>query len=409
MVKSSVAVCALALVVAACSSPSPSDGTGFDNSSSGGGSGSGGSSGSSSGNTGSSSGDTGSSSGSTEVSSSSGGGSGSSSGSPSDAGLVFHDSGIAPIDAGGDSGSSVEWATLTLDSFTVAPGAEVYKCQMFANPFGGSADIVWMDGEMSKGSHHFFLFNLSPLEQAVYTSTLEDCPGGGKEFHPFPYLSQQPSWTETFPKDSNGLPMGYPLVAANKLMINVHYLNSGSLPINAQVSIKIQAYKPGVVKTHVGSLFLNQVNMSVPYSATPTLTAQTWPGNPGAASPDGSYTIMSSWSHMHQWATNFVATTNGQTLYSETNWDSPGLFWHVPNPIPNTPNPQTAHGVAGPVHMAANQSITWTCTYNYGPPQFTNVGSPLVFGDSAQNNVMCIYLAMFYPANPTAPDSINPL
>src|SRR5579872_4101862 len=50
--------------------------------------------------------------------------------------------------------------TLTADSFTVAPGAEVYKCQTFANPFGKDVDLILMDGTMSAGSHHFFLFNI---------------------------------------------------------------------------------------------------------------------------------------------------------------------------------------------------------------------------------------------------------
>ena len=101
---------------------------------------------------------------------------------------------------------------------------------MFPNPFGGVAtDLLTMHGTMSKGSHHFFLFNLSALEAAVEPAvgTLGDCAGKGIEFHPFPYLSQQPDWTTNFPIDTNGVPMGYPLLGANYLMINVHYLNTG--------------------------------------------------------------------------------------------------------------------------------------------------------------------------------------
>jgi hypothetical protein len=302
---------------------------------------------------------------------------------------------VAQIDAGADAGSQT--VTLTLDSFTVQPGAEVYKCQKFANPFGGQADIVWMDGEMSAGSHHFFLFNLSSVEAAAYTTTLEPCPGNGIEFHPFPYLSQQPSWTVAFPKDANGAPMGYPLAAANSLMINVHYLNSSAQPINAQVSIKIQAYKPGVVKTHVGTIFLNMNPMNV--LPGPSDSTASWGGNPGAASADGSYTIYSSWSHMHQWATLITATTNGQPFYTEKNWDSPAIWWHG-TPPPGVSNPPTATGQTTPVKMTAAQSITWDCQYN------NTTGKTLTFGDSAQNNVMCIYLGQYYPANASNPDVV---
>jgi hypothetical protein len=307
-----------------------------------------------------------------------------------------HDSGaVAQIDAGADAGS--ETITLTADSFTVAPGAEVYKCQAFPNPFGGAADIVWMDGEMSAGSHHFFLFNLGPGEAPLYSTTLADCPGAGLEFHPFPYLSQQPSWTVAFPKDANGLPMGYPFVSGNTLMINVHYLNASANPIQAKVSIKIQAYRPGVVKTHVGSLFLNQTTMSAPPGLSDPQGV--WGGNPLAASADGSYTIYSSWSHMHQWGTQFTATTNGQPFYKESNWDSPGLFWHM-TPPPGTSNPSTASGQTTPVKMTATQSITWDCQYN------NTTGATLTFGDSARSNVMCIYIGQYYPASATNPDVV---
>src|SRR5581483_11123135 len=146
--------------------------------------------------------------------SSSGGSSGGSSGAKTDGGtghgIVF---GSIPA---ADQGTKV---TLTATSFQVLPGQEVYKCEVFANPFGGVAtDILSMHGTMSKGSHHFFLFNLSALEAAAepknmggQVNVLGDCAGNGLEFHPFPFLSQQPDWTVNFPTDSAGIPMGYPL------------------------------------------------------------------------------------------------------------------------------------------------------------------------------------------------------
>ncbi len=54
---------------------------------------------------------------------------------------------------------------------------------------------------MSAGSHHFFLFNMTSAEAAVEppVGTLGDCAGKGLEFHPFPFLSQQPDWTVSYP------------------------------------------------------------------------------------------------------------------------------------------------------------------------------------------------------------------
>ena len=290
--------------------------------------------------------------------------------------------------------------TLTATPFQVAAGAEVFKCQVFANPFGGVAtDLLTMHGTMTKGSHHFFLFNMSALEAAVEppVGTLGDCAGKGIEFHPFPFLSQQPDWTTNFPIDANGVPMGYPLLGANYLMINVHYLNTGATTITANVSIDITPAKAGVVKTHVGTVFLNQTTMSVPANATvqaPYESTFTWGGDPGNV--PASYSIFTSWSHMHQWAMKFTASTGGNVFYTETNWDSPNLFYHAPH----MQEPTTATGSLAAVQMNGNPSITWTCEY------YNDTGATLTFGDSAKSNVMCIYLGQYYPANPNAPDDI---
>src|SRR5579863_430713 len=80
----------------------------------------------------------------TNSSSSSGGLSDSGEGSPADdggAGQLILDGAIPPSDYG-------QSVTLSATPFVVAAGAEVYKCQRFANPFGAAADLLWMHGTM---------------------------------------------------------------------------------------------------------------------------------------------------------------------------------------------------------------------------------------------------------------------
>jgi hypothetical protein len=348
-------------------------------------------------------------------------GAGSSSGSGTSSGAAGASSSGAAASSGGSGGSSgaardggtngIHWGTnipasdlgapvtLTAATFQVAPGAEVYKCQVFANPFGGvTTDILRMHGVMSAGSHHFFLFNVSSLEAAVEPpqGTIGDCAGKGLEFHPFPFLSQQPDWSVDYPAAANGSPMGYPLVGQNLLMINVHFLNTSSAPISASVQITITPAKAGVVSTHVGTIFLNDSKASVPANtpmASPTHTNQTWPGD---GSLPANYSIFTSWQHMHRTALKFTATTNGNTFYTDTNWDSPNLFVHAPNMT----EPPTATGMPSAIPMTNTQSITWDCTY------YNDTASTLSFGDSAVSNVMCIYLGQYYPASATAPDIV---
>lgn len=303
--------------------------------------------------------------------------------SPADAGPVFVDARAAslydapPPDAA-DVGQTV---TLTADPFTVPAGAEVYKCQVFANPFGQDVDLTYMDGTMSQGSHHFFLFNMAPSTGRTQPTPLQDCPGGGLEFHPFPYLSQQQHWVVNYPDPT----MGYRLPAQNALMINVHFLNPGATAIQASVTITLTAAKPGVVTTHVGTIFLNNTFFSVPPTpqASPQPYTKTWAPPPGSL--PANYTIFTSWSHMHKTGVDFQASTNGSVFYEEKMWDSPPLHLHSPA-----------------LQMTGSTPITWSCSY------YNDTGGTLSFGESANNNVMCIYIGQYYPVvDPQNPDLVE--
>ncbi len=280
--------------------------------------------------------------------------------------------------------------TLTGTPVTVPAGQEVFKCQIFANPFSGkNVDIIQLDGTMSRGSHHFFLFNMDPTTLALRgvvggAQPMQDCAGKGLEFHPFPYLSQQPHFIVQFPDPATGAPMGYPLVGTNSLMINIHFVNTGSTDYTASASITLKTAKPGVVTTHVGTIFLNMVSLSVtptPQTA-PQWYSSTW--SPGSSLPS-KYTIFASISHMHKWSVDFKATVGSSTtpFYEEPGWDSPQL-------IPQKP----------PLQMTNSQSITWACNY------YNDTGATLSFGDHANTNVMCIYMGQYFPADQTAPDII---
>ncbi len=280
--------------------------------------------------------------------------------------------------------------TLTMDSFTVAPNTEVYMCQQFGNPFGKDVDLVKMVASMSQGSHHFFLFNMTPSTGRNTTAALEPCPDKGLEFHPFPYLSQQPEYTVSY-----GAGMGYPLVGQNGLMMNVHYLNTSAMPVTPKVTITIYPAKPGTVTTHVGTIFLNSQSIYVP-AETPQ-TSQVATTKTDTPIGDEGYTIFTNWSHMHQYATDFQASTGGAVFYEEKQWSEPPLI---------TAGTGMNQSPLLPKTMAAGASITWTCMY-YNPTT-----QPMTFGDSAMTDDMCIYLGQYYPAegtptsNPNYPDVI---
>jgi hypothetical protein len=263
------------------------------------------------------------------------------------------------IGAGGASMMAGTEYTFTTGHFSVPPGAEVYKCQDFTNPFNKDIGIVQEVTNLTPGSHHMFAFVL-PNSQLSLMGNLSDCPGGGVEFHDYLTTSGSPVSTVSYPANTGRI-----FSASNGLRLNVHLINASSDAKDAYVVFKVVYVEPSTLTNKVASIFLNQVGLSVP---------------PGMSTQSKTYTLtqdinmMGSASHMHKQGIHFVATTStGQTLYDGTEWAEP---------TPKSFNP--------PLHLASGTRITWACTYN------NTTGKTLTFGESAGTNEMCIFPGEFY-------------
>jgi hypothetical protein len=242
-----------------------------------------------------------------------------------------------------------------MDSFSVPAHGEVFYCQTFPNPWGAQVDIKTYSLDMSTGSHHMFAFY-----QANVTSkgALAQC--SGLTYGAFTFTSQSPDLTQTYP-----VTVGATVPATTGFNMMVHYLNTGSTPISTHVALTMYVAKPNVVTQHAGVIFLNDAGISVKPGVSTTSTSYVLPQ---------AVTILTSDSHMHQQATNFVATAGSTTLYTTNDWNEP---------VAKTYNP--------PLQLPAGTNITWSCTYN-NMSQTT-----LTFGESAMTNVMCISVSIFYP------------
>jgi hypothetical protein len=119
----------------------------------------------------------------------------------------------------------------------------------------------------------------------------------------------------------------------------------------------------------VAQLHFNRVAMTIPPGAGTTVsTSCTIPDTFG---PIG---LLSAISHMHKRGVHFTAmTSSGVSLLDTTNWDEP---------------PPTEYG--SPVMLAPGDAIEWSCTYD------NTTGDTLTYGDSAEKNEMCIYIARFF-------------
>jgi hypothetical protein len=257
---------------------------------------------------------------------------------------------------------SVAPVTLTMSTFKVPAGSEVFYCQNFANPWGKQVDIKTYSLDMGPGSHHMFAFYASGATDGA----LAPCPSGGLTFGAFTFSAQSPKLAVTYP-DS----VGATLPAGTGFQMMVHYLNTTANEITSSVNLTMYVAKPGAVTQHAGALFLNQETITV----SPSCTA--------GCESTASYTlpqdvnILAANSHMHRYATNFVSkTSTGITLFETTQWAEPPAKTYSPA-----------------LHLASGTTITWTCT------DVNTTGQELTFGESAKTNVMCISSNIFYPVS----------
>jgi hypothetical protein len=256
---------------------------------------------------------------------------------------------------------------MTMDSFTVPAGGEVFKCQNFANPFGGGdAEVALYESHMTPGSHHMLLF----FQDNAQNGSLETC--SGVEFHQTAYATQTPN-------GSSGFPAGVAAIvpASSGFRFQSHYINTSRSPITAQVQVKMHLAKPGTVTSHAGVFFFSNELFLLQPNGQPTDVAE------NCKIPYNMNVIAAS-SHMHKHAVNFVATDGQQQLYTTTEWDEP-------QPVKFSPA----------MPLAKGSTVNFRCTF------VNNTDSVITFGESADTNEMCIFTGTFYPVPPGSKSTVS--
>jgi len=253
------------------------------------------------------------------------------------------------------SGGGYQTYTLEMDPFVVEPHEEVFKCQNFKNPFGEDVDVVRFESHMTAGSHHLLLFHGDEYAEAP----LVDC--SGLEFAPTLYGAQKADNEVRFPEGVAAL-----LEASNGFRINSHYFNTTGQAITAQVRITLEIAAPGTVEHHAGVLWALNPNIYVMPNSEQVVSE--------SCSIPFDMNVIQAVSHMHSHATHFEASVGGQMLYETDSWAEPEPAFFDP---------------ARP--LAGGDTLTYACSY------VNNTSQPLIFGESAGNNEMCIMTAAFYP------------
>jgi hypothetical protein len=263
------------------------------------------------------------------------------------------------LDAGASNPGVAYSVTLTMSGFTVPPGGEAWKCQDFANPFGGQqVDVRTWNLAMNAGSHHLTLFNVA----GATDGPIVDCPNGVANANSYSFGGQSEKLAFTYPDG-----VGEAIPAGIGFTMNSHYVNTTSKPIQASVVVTIFVAAPGVVTQHAGTFDALLYSISVPPTAQPVTV-----GSSCKLPQDMNLVAVAG--HMHERASDFITTSGGTTLLETSEWSGspPKLF-------------------SPPLPLKAGADLTWSCVYT------NETGAPLAYGPSALTNVMCNTVLSFYP------------
>jgi hypothetical protein len=262
------------------------------------------------------------------------------------------------LDAGASNPGIAYAVTLTMTPFTVPPGSEVWKCQDFANPFGGQVDIKRWDLAMSAGSHHLTLFNVT----GATNGALVDCPNGVPKATSYSFGGQVQKSTYTAPDG-----VGSAIPATTGFTMNSHYVNVTAAPIDAEVTVTMFVAAPGVVTQHAGAYEGLLYTISIPPTGQPVKVG-------GSCTLPQDMNVIATAGHMHRRGSHFIATSGSTTLFETDQWsDSP------------------PKQIAPPLLLKAGTDLTWSCDYT------NETSATLTYGESALTNVMCNAVLIFYP------------
>jgi hypothetical protein len=272
----------------------------------------------------------------------------------------------------------------------VQPNQEIFLCYYITLPNKTELDVGQFQSWMSPGSsHHFIVYEEkggSVLNATPQPSgSIQSC---GVASGNWVYATSTPGAivSSTMPAG-----VGLPFAAGEQIVLNMHFINTGSTALYPKVKLNILTAKN--VQYKAGALVSFNTSINVP-AATPS--------GPGKQTVNGTCTVtagskifsMSTHTHKHATAAlvNFVSGGVSQEIVhtgitatypaeqrngTGTDWEHPGVsLWK------------------GPDFLTANSgdSFTYSCSYE------NTASSAVTVGETAASNEMCMAVGYYYPA-----------
>jgi hypothetical protein len=264
---------------------------------------------------------------------------------------------------------------------SVAAGTEVHKCQFMTVPADASYVVAAMH-HYTPGSHHMLLFRTDLATIPAGMTDLADCyegsGGGGYMNHVrgVIYGSQVPDASIAFPTG-----VGLPLKAHEVVLFQSHYLNATDAKVDANVELKLTLSDGTGITQHAGTLFYYDPFIYIPAGSSDARAQM-------RCRIPSDVTVFFATSHFHRRGNEFAAYLDTDTaaatkpFYMSSDWD----------------HPQT---LTTPVAVTAGTRLRFSCGYD------NRTGTQDYYqGQSAADNEMCVFSALYYPAMAKSSDEL---
>jgi hypothetical protein len=213
-------------------------------------------------------------------------------------------------------------AQLHIEAFTVEAFAEVERCYWMD---AGNAEgfVTAMELHARPGLHHAVVYNSEQPGSGV-----EDCFGlpeaAMEDWHdvPQPLFASSTQVNEQVVDFPEGV--GVQLAENAGVLVNVHYLNATSEPLQAEVYVNLVIEDAVQTPAHLyamGNLF----DIRIPAEDSFSLTT--------SCPIDVPFTPLSMTPHMHQLGVGFSVSQNGEQLFSQDGWHPETVWFDDPKPL----------------------------------------------------------------------------
>jgi hypothetical protein len=279
-------------------------------------------------------------------------------------------------------------------NMVVTPNQEIFLCYYVTLPNDAEVDVGAFQSYMSpNSSHHFIVYQQGSGSGVASLFSMPSQPSGTIQSCGFAggtwvYATSTPGAvvTSTMPKG-----VGLPFAAGTQLVLNMHFINTGTSTLYPKVKLNILRAKDIQYKAAVMVSFNRSIDVPAATATGPGM--QTVSGT--CTAPVGSkFFSMSTHTHKHATAAvvNFVSGGSAQEIVhtgedaaypapqqqgTGTDWEHPGVsLWD------------------GPDFLTVKQgdSFSYSCSY------VNTASTAVTVGETAASNEMCMAIGYYYPA-----------